>query len=378
MIMKKSIARLAGTSFLAIFMTITTDAQDKNPKGKSGGNTETDAASHFTGNTSVKMYTDAKNGLDCSVGSVSFEPGARTNWHSHAGGQILLVTEGTAFYQEKGQAKQILHKGDIATCLPNVEHWHGASPDGRMTHTAIGPNADKGPVVWLGKVDDDIYLSGQTPASAKQFLNKRQQSIVAIAGLTAKGNLPVLKLALNKGLDAGLTVNEIKEMLVQLYAYCGFPRSLNAINTLKTVTDERTAKNIKDPAGTSPVALSSTVNKYEVGKKNLETLTGKPETGPKTGYAAFVPVIEIFLKEHLFADIFSRGVLSNQDRELVTISALSILGGVEGQLQSHMGLSMNTGLTKDQVSHMLDVVADVVSTADAEAGRKVLEKLKAG
>ncbi|WP_353906701.1 carboxymuconolactone decarboxylase family protein [Pedobacter sp.] len=359
-------------------MTIYTDAQDKNPKSKSGSNVNSDAASHFTGNTSVKMYTDAKNGLECSVGSVSFEPGARTNWHSHGGGQILLITEGTAFYQEKGKPKQILHKGDLVTSLPGAEHWHGATPDSRMTHTAIGPNADKGTVIWLGKVDDDIYLSGQTQIAGKQFLTRRQQSITAIAALTAKGNLPALESELTKGLEAGLTVNEIKEILVQLYAYCGFPRSLNAINTLNTLMEERKAKNINDPVGDEPVVLSSNVNKYELGKKNLETLTGKPETGPKTGYAAFVPVIELFLKEHLFADIFSRGVLSNQDRELVTISALSSLGGVEAQLQSHMGLSMNTGLTRDQVSHMLDVVADVASTADADAGRKVLEKLKAG
>ena len=373
--MKKSIVRVAGTSFLAIFMTIITDAQDKSAKSKSGVGNQTDASSHFTGNTSVKMYTDAKNGLDCSVGSVSFEPGARTNWHSHGGGQILLITEGTAFYQEKGKAKQILHQGDIVTCLAGVEHWHGASPDQRMTHTAIGPNADKGTVIWLGKVDDETYLSGQTAAVTKQFLDQRQQGIAAIAALTAKGNLPALKFQLNKGLDTGLTVNEIKEILIQLYAYCGFPRSLNAINTFSTVMNERKAKNIKDPVGTEPVDLSSNVNKYELGKKNLETLSGKPETGPKAGYAAFVPVIEVFLKEHLFADIFSRGVLSNQDRELVTVSALTSLGGVEAQLQSHMGLARHNGLTTDQLSHMLDIVADVAAIADADAGRKVLGNL---
>jgi len=374
--MNNSIIRLASTFFLTIVMSVVTNAQDKGQTAKAGVNTKQSGASNFTGNTSVKMYTNAKNGLNCSVGSVSFAPGARSNWHSHGGGQILLITEGTAFYQEKGQPKRILHKGDVVTCLPNVEHWHGASPDSRMTHTAIGPNADQGTVVWLGKVDDEVYLSGQTVATAKQFLNKRQQSIAAIAAVTAKGDQAALKSELTKGLDAGLTVNEIKEIMVQLYAYCGFPRSLNAINSLKMVTDERKAKGISDPDGKEPFTISNSANKYELGKRNLETLTGKPESGPKTGYAAYVPIIEVFLKEHLFADIFGRGVLSNQDRELVTVSALTSLGGVEAQLQGHMGISMNTGLTADQLWHMLDIVSDVAGVTEANAGRDVLAKLK--
>lgn len=340
---------IAGTSFCAVFVATAASAQDKKAPA---------SVSHFTGKTSVKMHTDAKNGLDCSVGSVSFEPGARTNWHSHAGGQILLIEEGTAYYQEKGKPKRILHKGDLVTCLPNTEHWHGASPDSRMTHIAIGPNADKGPVVWLGKVGDEEYLKGTMSSASKEFLSKRQQSIVAISALTAKGDLALLKTELNKGLDAGLSINENKEILIQLYAYCGFPRSLNAINTLKTVTEERKAAGKTDPFGTEPTLIAPGVNKYELGKKNLENLTGQPETG-KAGYAVFVPVIEIFLKEHLFADIFSRGVLSNQDRELVTVSALSSLGGVEAQLQGHLAIGRKTGLSDDQLKQMHDLVSNL-------------------
>jgi 4-carboxymuconolactone decarboxylase len=114
--------------------------------------------SNFTGKVSVKMHTDAKNGLNCSLGSVTFEPGARSNWHSHPGGQILLVTEGTAWYQEKGKAKRAIQTGEAVTCLPNIEHWHGASPEGKMTHMAVGPNSDHGSVTWLGKVSDEVYL----------------------------------------------------------------------------------------------------------------------------------------------------------------------------------------------------------------------------
>lgn len=113
---------------------------------------------NFTGNVAVKMHADSKNSLNCSLGSVSFEAGARTNWHKHPGGQILLITEGAAFYQERGSEKRILKKGESVTCSANVEHWHGATPTNKMTHVTVGPNANRGAVVWLEKVTDHIYL----------------------------------------------------------------------------------------------------------------------------------------------------------------------------------------------------------------------------
>ena len=114
--------------------------------------------SNFTGSVSVKMYTEPGNPLNCTMGRVSFQPMARTNWHKHPGGQMLLVTEGIAFYQERGGKKRVLHKGEAVTCSPNVEHWHGASPDGLMTHITVGPNTEKGAVIWLEKVVDEVYL----------------------------------------------------------------------------------------------------------------------------------------------------------------------------------------------------------------------------
>ncbi|WP_211339628.1 carboxymuconolactone decarboxylase family protein [Hymenobacter perfusus] len=184
-----------------------------------------------------------------------------------------------------------------------------------------------------------LFLLAGKPAQAKSTawapdaLTARQQSIVTISALTARGDLPRLHKALADGLAAGLTVNEEKEVLVHLYAYCGFPRSLNGLNTLLKVLEERKAKGITDVVGKTASPITSTAPKYERGKKNLETLTGKPETGPKTGYSAFSPEIEVFLKEHLFADLFERDVLTFSERELVTIAALVSLGGVEPMLQ---------------------------------------------
>jgi len=205
-------------------------------------------------------------------------------------------------------------------------------------------------------------------------LNKRQKGLVAIAALTATGNQKLLELEMNKGLDGGLTINEAKEVLIQLAAYAGFPRSLNAINSLKKITEDRKAQGKIDEVGKEPRAMDTSVNRYELGKRNLEKLSGKPESG-KAGYAMYVPVIEVFLKEHLFADIFNRGVLSYQDRELVTVSALTALGGVENQLQGHFSLSLTNGLKVGQLEEMLSVVEKLVGKKEAVAGKAVLYKV---
>lgn len=212
-------------------------------------------------------------------------------------------------------------------------------------------------------------------AQNTQTLTSKQQSIVKISALTAKGDLENLKTALTGGLEAGLTVNEIKEVLVHLYAYCGFPRSLQGLNTFIAVLDERKKKGIKDVIGREAAPVSSEESKYERGKKNLEKLTGKKETGPKTGYAAFSPEIEVFLKEHLFADIFERDVLNFTDREIVTISALIALGGVEPQLEGHLNIGMNVGLTESQLDQIFSIIETNIGKKEADSGRAVLNKV---
>jgi alkylhydroperoxidase/carboxymuconolactone decarboxylase family protein YurZ len=218
-------------------------------------------------------------------------------------------------------------------------------------------------------------LNAQQKMRGDQGLTIRHQHIVRIAAFTAKGDLQQLKEALSGGLDAGLTVNEIKEVLVHLYAYCGFPRSLQGINTFIAVLDARKAKGITDKVGKEATPVKSTETKYQQGKKVLEALTGRPETGPKTGYAAFSPEIEVFLKEHLFADLFTRDILSYTDREVATISALINLGGVEPMLRSHMGIALNLGLTGNQLKEMLTIVEATGGKKEAESGRKVLQGL---
>lgn len=218
-------------------------------------------------------------------------------------------------------------------------------------------------------------LSAQNNPESDRAFTLRQQSIIPIAAYTAKGDLQHLKSALNEGLEAGLTVNEIKEVMVHLYAYCGFPRSIRGLQTFMEVLDERKARGIDDETGADVSPVSDELSKYERGKKNLEELLGTPLTGPESGYAAFAPVIEIFLKEHLFADIFERDILTFDERELVTISVLSSIGGVEPMLRSHFSICLNVGLSPGQLIEFADIIKSTVGKKEAKATLAVLNEV---
>ena len=150
------------------------------------------------------------------------------------------------------------------------------------------------------------FTSMSEPAQSMNTLNPKQQSIVTISAFGAKGDLDNLKTALNDGLDAGLTVNEIKELLVQLYAYAGFPRSLNAITTFQTVINDRKAKGTKDVMGKEPSPFPTDRTSLEFGTENQTKLIGQPVGG---GIYDFVPAIDQFLKAHLFGE-FSNATTS--------------------------------------------------------------------
>jgi alkylhydroperoxidase/carboxymuconolactone decarboxylase family protein YurZ len=235
-------------------------------------------------------------------------------------------------------------------------------------------------VLWLHEVSDAEYQVGLTKNPKTQInandLEKRHQHIVNISAFTTKGDLEQLSNAINAGLNAGLTVNEIKETLVHLYAYCGFPRSIQGLNTLISVVESRKKQGITDEMGKIVSPIPDTLSKYDRGKKVLEALTGQPQvTPPKSGYGAFSPEIDVFLKEHLFADIFGRDVLSYQDREIATISALVNLGGVEPMLKGHFGIALNIGMTESQLKDVLSVIASNIGTKEADGGRKVLAEV---
>jgi quercetin dioxygenase-like cupin family protein len=121
------------------------------PKGEKLAN------DHFAGIAWLQILVPDDSTLHCPIFNVTFEPGARNNWHKHPGGQILLVTGGKGYYQEEGRPAQVLHTGDVVTIRPDIKHWHGAAPDNRLTHIAISTNAQRGDAEWLEPVTDEEY-----------------------------------------------------------------------------------------------------------------------------------------------------------------------------------------------------------------------------
>ena len=219
-----------------------------------------------------------------------------------------------------------------------------------------------------------LDLKAQT-SEQNQKLSEKQQGLIPIAAYTAVGDLQNLKPALHNGLDAGLTVNEIKESMVHLYAYAGFPRSIRGLNTFMKVLDEREADGIQDEQGPEASPINDDRNKYERGVETLYELTGSDWGKPESGYGAFAPVIDRFLKEHLFADLFERDVLTYAQRELVVISILSSLDGVEPMLGSHFNLSLNVGLTPGQLQHFVDIIKSSLGEEKGEIAQSVLDNV---
>lgn len=207
---------------------------------------------------------------------------------------------------------------------------------------------------------------------ASQTLSARQQAIVPIAAFGSAGDMAGLSTALEKGLDAGLTVNDAKEVLIQLYAYAGFPRSLNALSELIKVVEARKQRGVQDELGkapTRPIPKGDAL--LAAGTANQTRLIGGPAKG---AVYEFAPAVDQYLKAHLFGAIFERDNLDWQSRELATVGMLSALPGANAQLQAHMGFSMNVGLTAAQLGQLTQVLADKVDAQMAERARGALSR----
>ena len=334
---------------------------------------------NFTGDVWLAPLSEQKE-LHVSMSNVTFEPGCRNSWHSHKAGQILIATAGIGYYQEKGQPARRLFPGDIVEIAPDVVHWHGAASDSWFAHIAITTNPQINAAVWLEPVNDSQYQEATAEAEnryvgANNVLTAREQAIVSVASYTGKGDLEHLKPALGGALEADMTINEINEVLIHAYAYCGFPRSLRAIQTFMQVVDERKANGINDIAGREVSEINDNRNRYERGRDILAEISGTSANAPKAGYAIFTPAIERFLKEHLFADLFERDLLTYRERELATVSILAGVGGVEPMLRSHAAICLHLGVTAEQLSALLNIVEMNLGTSYSEPLRNILEQI---
>ena len=175
------------------------------------------------------------------------------------------------------------------------------------------------------------------------FNEQQAAALSAMACHEARGDQSSLAIAINEGLDAGVTVSQIKEALSQLYAYTGFPRSLNALGTLQKVLQERKAVGKTSIEGKDATPLPRNYDALKQGTEVQTKLSGQPFN------YTFCPAEDYYLKAHLFGDIFARDNLTHADRELITVSALAGLEGVEPQLAAHVRGARNMGLTDAQL-----------------------------
>jgi len=337
------------------------------------------ATEHFSGRVRVDPLFAANEDINVSSAYVTFEPGARSAWHTHPAGQRLVVTSGVGLTQEWGKPVQEIHPGDVVVCPPGVKHWHGASPASAMTHLATTGSINGESVRWMEKVTDEQYNSvgaaspqGSQAMTTEQSLSAKQQAIPLIASFVATSDMLRLSAALNQGLDAGLTVSESKEILVQLYAYVGFPRSLNALGELMKVLEARKGRGLQDAPGREPHRAIPTGDELvAVGTANQTKISGAPVQGPLFDFA---PVINRYLQAHLFGDIFERDNLDWQSRELATVGALAATPGAEPQLRSHVAASIRVGLTAAQLREVAEVLG---RRGDADAARRMTDALGA-
>lgn len=227
-------------------------------------------------------------------------------------------------------------------------------------------------VLGLGLATTPAYAAQNTPESLaattptrSEVLSARQQAIPLIASFMAASDSPKLNAALHQGLDAGLTISEAKEILVHLYAYAGFPRSLNALGELMRVVEARKQRGFQDAPGREPSRAIPTGDELlAVGTANQTKISGGPV---KNAVTDFAPVINQFLQTHLFGDIFERDNLDWPSRELATVGALAATPGAEPQLRSHMAASMRVGLTAAQLRQLVAVLAE---RGDATAAKR--------
>ena len=230
---------------------------------------------HFTGTVRVDHLFSAKAPGHVGGALVTFEPGARTAWHTHPLGQILIVTSGTGLVQRWGDPVQEIHRGDVVWIPPGQKHWHGAAPGSSMAHIAIVEQLDGKSVQWMEKVSDAQYGEAPStsigvgemtkePSAAQKImgdidpklaeltdkvlygdvwerpeLSKRDRSLITVAALIALNRPEQLRSHIRLARKNGVTENEIVETITHLAFYAGWPNAVNAVAVAREVFQEK-------------------------------------------------------------------------------------------------------------------------------------------
>ena len=334
-------------------------------------------ADNFTGSAGVEMLFEALDPSHASGGSVTFEAGARTAWHSHPAGQILIVTAGIGRVQRWGAPIEEIRTGDVVRIPAGEKHWHGASPQASMTHVAITERRDGASVQWMEKVSGEQYhaavQSDQQPQSSSQplrtagpsgalqqrlapglaaltddvlfgdvwrrtELSPRDRSLVTVSVLIAAGKPAQLAGHLGRALDNGVQPSEASGLLAHLAIYCGWPSAVSALEVYDQVYTARKvdtaalrAARPRLPASTSDEARARALND-ELG--------------------GVAPKFVRLTNDVVFDDLWRRPDLARRDRSLVTIAALAAMGD-DDQLDFYLRRGLESGLTRSEITEAL-------------------------
>lgn len=349
---------------------------------------------YFVGTVHANMVVTAEDKLNSVVGKVTFDPKARTNWHKHPYGQILIVTEGEGYYQEKGKPIQVIKEGDVVKIPVNVEHWHGGSHNSSMVHTAIVPTVENG-TIWLQPVTDAEYNTVQTTTGSQS--TKVSLSDAAIRnheqlwpGYKSKGKatdpelievfdnfafdevirhdkmdvktrvtmimastigsqaLTEYKMFVNAALNVGVTPVEIKEVLYQAVPYVGGAKVIDFIYACNEIFTERNiALPLESQSSTTPET------RYEKGLAKQKEIIGSRiddmyKTSPKD-----LLHIQQYLSANCFGDYVTRSGLDVKTREMVTLSFLIAMGGTEPQIKGHIQGNANVGNDRQTIINLI-------------------------
>jgi len=342
-------------------------------------------AENFTGAARVEMLFEALEPSHASGGSVTFEPGARTAWHSHPRGQILIVTAGTGRVQRWGDSFEEIRAGDVVQILAGQKHWHGASPHASMTHIATTESLEGTRVQWMEQVSDAQYngvplasdghaqspapppLQPQSPSPPSDAvrpsgplqqkvapgmatltddvlygdvwnrpeLSPRDRSLVTITALIAIGKTAPLAGHLGRALDNGVQPGAASGLLAHLAIYCGWP---SAVAALEAYDQVYTARKI-DTAG-----LRASSPRLPAPVSDAARAAAATEE-----FGAVAPKFVQLTNGVVFGDLWRRSDLSVRDRSLVTIVALAATGD-DDQLDTYVRRGLESGLTRSQIA----------------------------
>jgi 4-carboxymuconolactone decarboxylase len=325
-------------------------------------------AEHFTGSVRIDPLFQLNDPSHTSGSYVTFEPGARSAWHTHPLGQTLIVTAGTGWIQQAGGEKQEIKPGDVIWIPPGVKHWHGAAATTGMTHLAIQGAAGGKNVDWMEKVTEEQYNMTTNPNTRgngnadavrtvapalerytetilsdvwkRPDLSARDRSLVTVAALIARNQTTQLSSYLNRALDSGVKPSEISEVITHLAFYSGWGNAMAAAAVAKEVFQACGIGADQLPPASGPLLP------LDEAQEAQRAASVEQNVGP------VAPGVVQYTSDPLFHDLWRRPALAPRDRSLMTVSAL-IASGQVAQIPYHLNRAMDNGLTKSEASEVL-------------------------